>query len=656
MSFLKKAPKSILLLWVILFCGCYYLFNDTMKVYPSYLHAWTQTDRLAIAQNFQHNGFDFFHPATYNLYTKNGITQVDFPLHDYLVALISDTFELELVPVFRWYNLIWSLLGFSFLYLCFLRVKASTIRGVFFTVFVATLPFYVYYQNGFLPSSTAISSLFIGLFFLIRGLQKPSTANFIFSAFFVGLSALTRSTFVFQLMAFGLVVMFSFFRNKKQLLKAFLPFLIMALAFIAYTFYNRTLANDYGSMFLQEFLNIRSLDELAKVIEGALNRWSKQIMTPYHGIVLFAILIAAALQFKKAKPTTTLKAMGLLFLISLGTSMVFFILMGRQFVDHDYYYLSIIVPTLSYALIATNQYITIPKKLYTPILTVCGIFLFYFYSQSKQVQNQRYTPKWNDRIEYAYQVYERAKDDIEKWGIEDRDTLTILEANSTNIPFTIWHKRGYTSLNSKAELVDSILKYPKQYVVMIDSFFRLDAYRDYPQLIDRLNLEHTNGEISFYTDNPTDRSAKEFFEHYIFACHMDFESPLATHQKFTGTNRSALENEWVHLINPTSEFSLTYEDTLTPLLQDRSVRISLVADFWTADTSNTIQLVCQAGDYYFTHYLENSLQFSEEWETKQFDFKISADRLQAKSPIKIYFWNPDGKALYLDNYHLIIYQ
>ena len=81
LAVLKKQLPSSLLMAFILIVGAVYLFQGTMSRYPAYVHAWTQSDRIAIAQNFQQNGFDFFHPATYNLLTKDGITQVDFPIH-----------------------------------------------------------------------------------------------------------------------------------------------------------------------------------------------------------------------------------------------------------------------------------------------------------------------------------------------------------------------------------------------------------------------------------------------------------------------------------------------------------------------------------------------------------------------------------------------
>src|SRR5690606_30913848 len=129
----------------------------TMKLFPAYIHAWTQSDRLAIAGCFQLNGFDFFHPCNYNLITKEGVTAVDFPIHEYIVALISYCFSLDLVVTFRFYTLLYGLVGLYFVYRFFKLITGSYLKGIALLLFVLTAPFYSYYLNGFLPSVPSFS-------------------------------------------------------------------------------------------------------------------------------------------------------------------------------------------------------------------------------------------------------------------------------------------------------------------------------------------------------------------------------------------------------------------------------------------------------------------------------------------------------------------
>ena len=65
----KQLPATLFVITLLLI-GAWYFLGDSLDKYPAYIHAWTQSDRLALAMNFQENNFDFFHPATYSLLTK----------------------------------------------------------------------------------------------------------------------------------------------------------------------------------------------------------------------------------------------------------------------------------------------------------------------------------------------------------------------------------------------------------------------------------------------------------------------------------------------------------------------------------------------------------------------------------------------------------
>ncbi len=72
--------------------------KNTINEFPSHIHAWSQADRYALSLGFLNNGFDFFHPQTYNLNVQfpasktlaveEGITAVDFPIHEFIIAVL----------------------------------------------------------------------------------------------------------------------------------------------------------------------------------------------------------------------------------------------------------------------------------------------------------------------------------------------------------------------------------------------------------------------------------------------------------------------------------------------------------------------------------------------------------------------------------------
>src|SRR6478609_8662711 len=89
----KNQRHYILFLVCCLLVLSIIIYKNTISLEPSYVHVWAQTDRYAIALGFLNNNFDFFHPQTYTLdlqfpavhelQVKEGITRVDFPIHEY---------------------------------------------------------------------------------------------------------------------------------------------------------------------------------------------------------------------------------------------------------------------------------------------------------------------------------------------------------------------------------------------------------------------------------------------------------------------------------------------------------------------------------------------------------------------------------------------
>lgn len=86
----------MLALLLIVVAGVYIQY-PYMNEFPSFIHAWSQSDRYAIALGFLNNDLDLFHPETYiynkqfpnwwNYAYENTVTSVDFPFLEYIVAI-----------------------------------------------------------------------------------------------------------------------------------------------------------------------------------------------------------------------------------------------------------------------------------------------------------------------------------------------------------------------------------------------------------------------------------------------------------------------------------------------------------------------------------------------------------------------------------------
>ena len=647
-------PATFILL-LFLIGGSYYLFADFMEVYPSYVHAWTQTDRLALAMNFQENGFDFFHPATYNLLTKDGITQVDFPIHDYLVALLSSVFNWDLVSSFRCYNLVYSLLGLFFFYRTLLLFQLSDQRAVFGTLFLSTIPFYLYYQNGFLASAPSFANFLLALYFFKKAELNHKFKHYLLAACFFTLAALSRTPFVIFLLAFLGHQFYKIVKQKDGAVKRLLPAAIGFSLVVGYYFYNQHLASTYGSMFLSELLALDSLESIQSLISNLYSRWLGELLSPFHFLSLFMLLFFVFVNKNGLgdhdrgnwQVFTVLSVLGVL---------SFFIAMGRQFGEHDYYFLDSFLPLLVLLLIYLLKKAQIPKIWYTPFATWCLISSLYFYSYGKQVLVDRYTPPWDDRIEYAYSVYKASKEDLANWGVTPKDTLLVLDAVSTNMPFTVWKNRGYTLLNSGKEYVQEALKKDFTYAVILDSNLVSDTWKDFPDLIKHLDLKAHNGQLGLYTKSE-DTTAIDFFEqlHYFGKANFDKLTQLdSVSMTWMKTKQTELGTSYYAPAD--YEFFLSTKFSGEKIIENRPIQIMVNADYMPLNDSCKIQLTAKHANYYGAQYLQSQLTEVNQWQSQFYRFKIKAGQVKQGQEIALYFWNPEKSELLIDNLSIIIYQ
>ncbi|MFT6167227.1 MAG: hypothetical protein ACJASF_001925 [Vicingaceae bacterium] len=651
----KQLPSSILMLLILVF-GAIYLFNGTMSKYPAYVHAWTQSDRIAIAQNFQENGFDFFHPATYNLLTKDGVTQVDFPIHDYFVAVVSSITSQSVVVIFHWYNLIYSLIGLFFLFHFFLLFTKSMMRSIMGTTFIFTLPFFVYYQNGFLPSTASFANLFIGLFFVFNSYKSKN--GYTLGVIFITLAALARAPFFIFLFALLLNEIVQEIRLKRFKFSRVSKLLMGIAIFIGYYFYNQHLGKTFGSMFLNETLHFTSVSNFVEVVFGAADRWSNQLMSPYHAILLIPLIVACIFQYKNLKTINHQKKKLLSFLlISFIGVLFFFIAFGRQFTDHDYYYIDSFLPLFSLWIIFMLSIVTISKKWYTFIGGSCFIFFFYFFGYSKDIQSLRYTPPFDDRVEYAFNVYQSSADDLKTWGVNKKDTLYVIDANSTNIPFTIWGNKGYSNLKTRANILGPELDSNFTYATMVDSFFFNNVYKDYPHIINQLERVEGNGKLSLYRKSAKNNPSL-FFTQLHYEKHTNFEQqgdlPKSATAWLPIEQSDSLHGKSLK-IEAKNVYALTIRDTIRNKFEIEPLRIQLVGDYFQNDSSR-MQVIFRVGSYYGVHYTISELKTIDEWQKHQFSFVVDPLKFKDGDLWEIFVWNPDQTELIVDNLNLIIFQ
>ena len=349
---------------------------------PISTHIWAQADHYAIAIGFVDNNLDFFHPKTYCLnpqfgalkLKKNeeywtvipenpeGITAIDFPIHHYFVACIMKLLGSKEPIIFRFYTFILSFIGLFFLFKSSLLINGSKEWSFFMLAFVMLAPTFNFYAANFLPSSFALSTLFIALFYFIKYSNNYKISEFYYSIFFLTLSALVRFPFLIYHIALICTYIVSLIYLRKKFLKEILGVSVGLFVVLLYFIYNKFyLSYNFGSNFLSYPLPPKDFIDFIDSIYRTFLHAAGRYLTLIHYILLAVLLYVF---IKNKLFINLLKYNFVLFLLAfqlLGVTLYSF-LMVRQFPGHDYYFLDTYFPLIIITLLLySKQFLKVAK-------------------------------------------------------------------------------------------------------------------------------------------------------------------------------------------------------------------------------------------------------------------------------------------------------
>ena len=435
--------KSVPLLVLVLFGISMFLYESTINLFPSFIHAWTQSDRYAIALQFLDNGFDFFHPATFNLQTVEGITRVDFPINEFIVALLMKLFGTTAPIVFRVYTLCISVFGLTYLYLLSKKITASEIKSWLIVLFVFFSPVYFYYQIGFIPSIPAIACLFAAYYYFFSYKESQNKKQFLIAIVFFLMAALMRFPLIIFLTAICLQQGWMMLREKKIKANELLCFIVAFALFVSYYFYNVHLGRLYGNMFLDYLMPANSISELKEILSEMVHHWGLHYFTYSHYALLLIALSISVMQFIKRKSIQNKMYWFHLLIVTCGTT-IYFLLMAQQYFAHDYYFLdSFFVPIILFLVFSIKSIQLdsfLQKSIWTSVFII-QIILCYIFSQ--KIQNERYYSGPWDRTEITRQNFTGTEKSLDDLGIPKEAKILVIDAYTTNAPLILMNRKGY---------------------------------------------------------------------------------------------------------------------------------------------------------------------------------------------------------------------
>ena len=486
----KNHHGQIVALMLILAAG---LFIQTgyMNEYPTHIHAWAEQDHYALALGFINNGFDFFHPETM-IYNKqfpgwwkeaydNTITSVDFPIHEYIVALLMKLLGTTSPWVFRLWTLLWGFLGLFFLFKVTYRLTYDCMKSVLVTAIALSSPVYAYFLNGFLPGVPALSLGIIGLWFYLKYYDHNQRKLFHLSMAFLTLAMLMRTTFAIELIAILCFELLRIFRKESTFLDKLPSVLISAALFLAYFLWNKHLRNLYGTLFLNELLPPEDWQDAKELIADTYHNWTYHYFQKFqyfvfYFIALSAIVVSLYQSTKNKKKSTAFQKKPLslwwLPLIEIFGCLLFSVAMMQQLPFHDYYLIdTFFLPILLLTALTLN---TLPKVKETRYIGwrafLTGIICTIMVINTRATQVERREIE-NDAL-VSYEHFQDADLLLDSLNIPHDAKILCLYGYAQNGPFIQMQRKGYTVMTNDNDLLETAFNWDFDYIIVENEKFK----------------------------------------------------------------------------------------------------------------------------------------------------------------------------------------
>jgi hypothetical protein len=482
-----------------------WLYAPTIRLLPSHHHAWAQADWMALALNFRQRGFDFFHPATYNLLTRDGVTGAGFPLPAYLTAVLMQVAGSEAPGLMRLFTLGCSLGGLAALFGLVQRASGSAWRAGLAVLFGFCSPLYGYYQAGFLPSVPAFAAALAGYYSLYRlgqaGARGGASGRWLAATVsLLALAAAIRTPFAIPLLVSILHVAWWRWSGRlaglgwAQVVGAYGA----ALLFVGgYFYYNEYLTRQYGgSMFLARPLPFGSVAEAWETTGVVAAKWGLDLLSRWQWLALGgAVLGALGSQPPRAWLGSVWRWHWLLLALGGGA---YYVLMGPQYLDHDYYFIdSLLLPLVLLFAGALSQLRVPPAARPVAAAAAAGLVVLWV-QHTHAVQRQRYVSEPGDRGMATLTNFTGSANLLDALKVPRTARVMVLDAYSFNGPLLLMQRRGWTVLTTSEENLQASFEQPAELVVTQNQFFESDIINNYPLLTERLDSVFSDGYLTFW--------------------------------------------------------------------------------------------------------------------------------------------------------------
>ena len=438
---------------------------------------------------------------------RTGITSVDFPINAYIVGLLMYLLDTKSTAVFYAYQLSYLIVGIGFAGLLFERIAKNSIIAWAGIAFMFSSTVFIYYSHSFIPSITALSNVFIGLYFFYQFHINKLNKHLVIALCFLTLAGLTRTPFSIPIIALSIVTLLNGLGKQKPNRTLLLGVLSSFIIIGAYFIYNTFLRTNYGSMFLGSIRPANSLEVITDICKHLYEKWLFEYFS-YTALILLVIFVVTVIikkLFNRKKVLQT-GSTTWLFICIYGCGVALYsLLMFTQFYHHDYYFLDtfFVITTLIFVCSLSE----IIKKLNYKIASAIGLALCLLMVTETSSINQNITER---RTSYSWDVYQNSIQNFIKnksWfdglAIPKNKKILALNAYIPNALFTVFEQQGYVLLTTSKENIKRALTWDFDYILIQDELFEKDIYNNYPDILSRLKKYAVGDGVSLYTLSQT---------------------------------------------------------------------------------------------------------------------------------------------------------
>ena len=674
-TFADRYFLAICLLLIILL-GIFFqypYFNE----FPVFEHSWAQTDRYAISLGFLNNGFNLFKPEVF-LYNKlfpfdfqkiydTTITSVDFPIHDFIAALLMKLLGSREVWIFKTYILFYSFAGLFFLGKIAYLLTKNKAKTLIIIVFAASSPTFVFYQNTFLPTIPSIANTIIGLYFYLLFLSNNKLKNFYIFLFFVTLATLSRTTCVIYLLSILCVESIFTFNKKQFIYRKLLAASLSICIVLTYFIFNYQLRSIHGSIFLSSLMPARSLSEAVVLLKTIKDIWLLSYFSLGQYIlfiIFFSIAIILFIQLKNRKDKLHKPFITLTTIVTTA-SIIFSFLMLRQYSDHDYYFIDILYLPAILILIFSLSLIPVPtnKELSLVGISLASVILIFMIISAKNSQaNRRNSSKKTQRI---FTQYKNIIPVLDSLKISKNVKILIIDPFAPNLPFIIINRKGFALLSLKKSTIQTALSWPYDYLIYQNESFVSAVYNQYPEFISEVNPIYANTELTICKKNKIKTNTNlltylklndskpeyEVTSNFEDIDTLQFSNVLTSDQKYFRGGKS-------YMLTEDKDFGLTYKSKTVPVLQKRKSFLLLNAKV-LAENSTEIDIVVSINEgekniYYEAINLEKKIVKGNNWNDLTLSYNLP-QVINKDYELAIFVWNAGKTKVNFDDLKIQIY-